>query len=200
MIRRGVLGGTFDPVHFGHLLSAEQAREHLDLDRVVFVPAGTPPHKRSRSTTPVGHRLRMLELAIQDNPHFEISRVDLDRPGPHYTADMLELLAQAWGPQVELWFIMGIDSLIELTSWHQPQRLIQHARLAVAERPGFPLDLHQLQHAIPGVMERIHFIPIPELEISSSDLQTRAREGRSLLYLVPGEVEAYIRQHRLYRA
>lgn len=199
MIRRGVLGGTFDPVHFGHLLSAEQAREHLELDRVVFVPAGEPPHKRARSTTPIEHRLRMLELAIGDQPHFEISRIDLDRPGPHYTADMVQLLSQEWGAEVELWFIMGIDSLADLTNWHEPERIIEHARLVVTERQGFPLDLHRLQQAVPDIMERLHFIPIPELEISSSDLQTRVRQGRSIRYMVPGEVEAYILQKGLYR-
>lgn len=199
-VGRGVLGGTFDPPHLGHLLSAEQALEHLDLDRVVFVPAGQPPHKRDRETTAVEHRLAMLELAIQGSGHFEVSRVDLDRPGPHYTADTLEILAAGWGPGVEIWFVMGIDSLADLTEWHEPGRIVRAARLAVAERPGVPIDLHRLQHAIPGIMERVHFIPIPELEIASSDLQERVRRGRSIRYMVPERVEAYIREHRLYGA
>lgn len=199
-VRRGVLGGTFDPVHLGHLLAAQQVLEHLELERVYFAPAARPPHKLERQATAVEHRLRMLELAVEGNPDFAISRVDLDRPGPHYSADTVEILQREWGPEAQLWFILGADSLGDLSSWHQPERLVRTAWLAVVERPGYELELHELQHAVPGVIERIHFVPIPEMEISSSDLQERVRQGRSIRYLVPDAVEAYIRHHRLYRA
>lgn len=199
MSRRGVLGGTFDPIHLGHLVAAQEALEHLSLDRVVFVPAGEPPHKQGRPLSAVGHRLRMLELGLEGNERFQISPIDLERPGPHYSADTVEILAREWGPEMEIWFIMGMDSLRDLGSWHEPQRLIRTARLAVAERPGVQLDLHRLQHEIPGLMERLHFLPIPEVEISSSDLQARVAEGRSIRYMVPDKVEAYIREQGLYR-
>jgi nicotinate-nucleotide adenylyltransferase len=197
--RLGVFGGTFDPIHHGHLVAAEEARQQLALDKVLFVPAGLPPHKPARPISPAGHRLRMVELAIAGKGHFAVSRVDVDRPEPSYTAHTLELLRAKWGPGPRLFFIEGNDSLKDIVHWYQPQRLIELCELAVVARPNSEIDLAGLERQLPGITERIHWVNIPLLEISSSDLRARVRAGRSISFLVPREVEAYIRQHRLYR-
>jgi nicotinate-nucleotide adenylyltransferase len=197
--RLGIYGGTFDPIHHGHLLAAEEARHQLALDKVLFVPAGVPPHKPTRPISPASHRVRMVELAIAGNAHFALSRVDVDRPAPSYTVDTLELLRAEWGPGPRFFFIEGPDSLSDLVSWYQPQRLIELCELAVVERPGSEIDLASLEKRLPGLSDRIYLVKTPLLEISSSDLRTRVRAGRSISYLVPSEVEAYIRQHGLYR-
>lgn len=200
MIRRlGILGGTFDPVHHAHLVAAQEAQHQLVLDRVLFVPAGDPPHKPSQPLSPTHHRLRMLELAIADQPHFAISRVDLDRPGPCYTVDTLALLRSEWGPGPTFFFVEGSDSLADMPSWYQPQRLLELCELVVVERPGVELDLSQLKRQLPGITSRIHWVQMPLLEISSTGLRTRVRAGRPISYLVPPAVEVYIREHGLYR-
>ena len=200
LVRRlGILGGTFDPIHHGHLLAAEEARYQLALDRVLFVPAGVPPHKPARPISPASHRVRMVELAIAGKSHFTLSRVDVDRPDPCYTVDTLELLRAEWGPDPRFFFIEGADSLSDIAGWYQPRRLIELCELAVVERPGFAIDLASLEKRLPGLTDRLHLVKMPLLEISSSDLRARVRAGRSISYLVPREVEAYVRQHRLYR-
>jgi nicotinate-nucleotide adenylyltransferase len=199
-LRLGVLGGTFDPIHFGHLLAAEEARVTLRLDRVLFAPAGDPPHKQGYAILPVTHRLRMVRLAIADNPAFEISTVDLDRPGPHYTVDTIQLLCDKWDTGAdETFFIMGVDSLAHLLTWHQPDQLIELCRLAVVARPGYRADLVKLEAAMPDVSRRLDWVEMPVLGISSSDLQRRVREERSIRYQVPAAVAEYVTEHRLYR-
>lgn len=197
--RLGILGGTFDPIHHGHLLAAEEARYQLALDRVLFVPAGSPPHKTKRAITPAHHRLRMVELAIAGKPYFGLSRVDLERPGPHYTVDTLALLRAEWGPEPAFFFIEGNDSLLDVPDWRQPWQLIELCELAVVTRPGAEIDLVELERQVPGLTARIHWVPMPLLQISSSDLRVRVREGRSISYLVPPAVEAYVEAHGLYR-
>ncbi len=196
--RLGIFGGTFDPIHHGHLVAAEEARQQLALDKVLFVPAGLPPHKPSGPISPAGHRLRMVELAIAGKAYFAVSRVDVDRSGPCYTVDTLELLRAEWGMGPRFFFIEGNDSLSDIACWYQPQRLIELCELAVVVRPGSEIDLAELERQLPGLTGRIHWVKMPILEISSSDLRARVRAGRSISYLVPREVEAYIRQHRLY--
>jgi nicotinate-nucleotide adenylyltransferase len=199
VIRRlGILGGTFDPIHHGHLVAAEEAHHQLQLDQVLFVPAGAPPHKPSRPISPAHHRLRMVELAIAGKPYLAISRIDVDRPGPCYTVDTLELLRAEWGPEPTFFFIEGADSLADILTWYQPQRLIERCELAVVERPGVELDLPRLENHLPGLTARIHWVQMPRLEISSSDLRARVRAGRPIAYLVPAAVEAYIREQGLY--
>jgi nicotinate-nucleotide adenylyltransferase len=193
------MGGTFDPIHHGHLVVAEEAHHQLGLDLVLFVPVGQPPHKPNRPITPAHHRLRMIELAFADNPHFAISRVDVDRPGPCYTVDMLRLLRVEWGADPAFFFIEGTDSLTEMTTWYQPQQLIELCELVVVERPGVEVDLARLERQLPGLSSRIHWVRMPHLEISSSDLRARVRAGRPISYLVPAAVEVYILQHGLYR-
>ena len=199
MRKIGVIGGTFDPVHYGHLAAAEEARITLNLERVLFVVANVPPHKLDEEVTPVEHRLAMVRLAINSNPHFAISRVDVDRPGPSYTVDTVSILQEQWGQETEIYFIMGLDSLMELPTWHQPERLIQLCRLVVVRRPGFELDMAQLEASLPGISSRVEILDMPEMDISSSDLQERVREGLSIRYQVPPEVERYINDHELYR-
>jgi nicotinate-nucleotide adenylyltransferase len=198
-MRVGVLGGTFDPIHIGHLVSAEEAWGELELERVVFVPAGLPPHKLDHVVSPVEHRLAMVELAIVSNPHFAVSRVDIDRFGPCYTVDTIELLRDEWGPGAEIYFIMGSDSLLDILTWRNPRRLIRLCRFAVVSRSGYQVDLNELDALLPGVASRVQMLNAPELAISSTDIQRRVREGLSIKYQVPEAVEAYIYQHKLYR-
>ena len=199
-MRIGILGGTFDPIHIGHLILAEEARDQLGLEQVLLAPAADPPHKRQQGKSPAEHRVRMVELAIADNPHLALSRIDVDRPGPHYTLDMVRLLHAQHGPGAELYFLMGLDSLADLPTWHRPRELMQACRLAAFSRPGAAFDWASLEAALPGVRAQVIVLPMPLLEISGSDLRERARQGRSLRYQVPRPVEQYIAQHQLYRA
>lgn len=198
MRKIGVIGGTFDPIHYGHLAAAEEARVRMNLEQVLFVVAGIPPHKLDEEVTPVHHRLAIVSLAISSNPYFAISRVDVDRPGPSYTVDTISILQEQLGQEVEIHFIMGLDSLVELPTWHQPQRLIQLCRLVAVRRPGFEVDAAQLEPSIPGISARVEIIDMPEMDISSSELQDRVREGLPIKYQVPEGVERYIRAHGIY--
>ena len=195
----GVLGGTFDPPHYGHLVLAENARVQLRLDRVLFVPAGRQPLKSDRPITPAHHRAAMVEAAIAGNPAFALSPVDLARPGPHYTVETLALLRQEY-PETELFFLMGGDSLVDLLAWRDPVSIVRAATLAAMERPGYEPDMAALERAVPGLRDRLVWLDAPYLDISSSDLRRRARAGLPLRYLVPPPVEAYIREQRLYEA
>ena len=197
-MRVGVLGGTFDPIHIGHLVATEEVRAQLRLDRVVFVPAGLPPHKLTEHVSSVGHRLAMVKLAVASNPYFIVSHVDIDRFGPCYTVDTIELLRDEWGADVELYFIMGSDSLADILTWHRTERLIRLCRLAVVERPGYQVDMEELERLLPGITSRVHFINSPQLDISSTDIQRRVREGLPIKYQAPEAVENYIYEHDLY--
>jgi nicotinate-nucleotide adenylyltransferase len=197
--RVGVIGGTFDPIHYGHLAAAEEARVKVELEKVVFVVAGLPPHKLDEEVTPVEHRLAMVELGIQSNPYFELSRVDVDRPGPSYTVDTMSILQERFGEETELFFVMGLDSLVELPTWHEPHRLVRLCRLIAVSRPGFDVDLAGLESAVPGLSSRLETIDMPEVDISSTDLQRRVRVGLPIKYQVPEHVERYIQEHQLYK-
>lgn len=197
-VRIGILGGTFDPIHIGHLILAEEARDQLNLSVVYFVPAGDPPHKRDRRLAPVAHRLRMVELAIAENDCFRASRVDADRPGPHYTIDMVNIFKAQLPPGGELYFLMGYDSLADLPTWHQPQELVAACHLVALTRYNVPLDWQALEERLPGIQERVTLLDMPELEIASQHIQERLRRGRSIRYLVPDAVCRYIRKYALY--
>ncbi len=197
-MRIGILGGTFDPPHIGHLVIAEEARERLGLARVYFVPARQPPHKMHETVTPLQDRIEMLRLALDENAFFTLSLVEANRPGPSYTVDTIRELRREFPPASELFFIMGMDSLERLPTWHEPRQLIEMCRLAVLRRPGYAADLNALEEQIPGLKSRVVFIPAPELEISSTDLQARVRAGHSIEYMVPGGVAEYIQEHHLY--
>jgi len=198
MIRLGILGGTFDPPHIAHLVIADQARSQLSLSCVSLVPAGQPPHKLDRPITPIEHRLAMTQLAIAGDPGLALSRVDVDRPGPHYTADTLALL-RATHPDDELYLLIGSDSLRDLTAWREPARIVAQARLAVMRRPDADLDISRLESALPGISGRVEWLDAPWLDISSSDIQRRVRAGLSIRHLVPTAVERYIVEYGLYR-
>jgi nicotinate-nucleotide adenylyltransferase len=197
-VRVGVLGGSFDPVHIGHLILAEEARGRLDLAVVYFVPAGEPPHKRDRRLAPAEDRIAMIELALADNEHFRVSRVDVDRPGPHYTVDLVQIIQEQLPAGCELYFLMGFDSLAELPTWHEPARLIAACHLVALTRHDISVDWEKLEAALPGIRQRVTILDMPELEIASHQLQERIRAGRSIRYLVPDEVARYIREHGLY--
>lgn len=198
-MRVGVIGGTFDPIHIGHLIIAEEARVRLNLEKVVFVPAGLPPHKMENHVSPAEHRLEMVKLAIADNPYFSLSLVDVERFGPSFTVETIELLRQEWGPQAEIFFIMGQDSLVDILTWHKPQRLINLCRIVALSRPGFRVDMEELEKSLQGASSRIILLNSPEVAISSTDIQRRVREGLPIKYQVPEAVEEYIYKHGLYR-
>jgi len=193
----GVMGGTFDPIHIGHLAIGEEAREALSLEVVLFVPAGQPPHKPAGSVSAVEHRLAMVELAIADNPAFELSRIEVDRAGPSYTVDTVEALAR---DGEDLVLILSAETFGELPSWHEPERLFDAARMAVVPREGYPApDPAWLTEAFPGRETRVAYLEGPRLGLSSTAIRERVATGRSIRYLVPAAVEAYITEHDLYR-
>lgn len=198
MTRFGLLGGTFDPPHYGHLLGAQEAAWRLDLERVLFLPARQNPLKVGEAISCAEDRCEMVRLAIRENALFELSRADLERPGPSYTVDLLRSLQT---PQAELYFIIGSDILPELALWHAPADILRLAHLAVLTRAGSaPPDAHTLDHLFPSASSRVHVVGMPPVEISSTDLRARVRAHEPIRYLTPPAVEAYIAEHRLYRA
>jgi nicotinate-nucleotide adenylyltransferase len=203
--RVGILGGTFDPIHFGHLIIADEVREALQLDRVLFIPAAMPPHKLAEHVTPAVDRAAMVQLAIADNPGFSMSPIELERSGPSYTVDTLSDLAgeaARQGVDREFHFILSVETLAWFKSWHEPARLLKLARLAVVARPGAPMPVgRHLGALLPGgaaSMGRVECIETMLIAHSASDVRARVASGRSIRYLVPPAVEAYIRDHRLY--
>jgi nicotinate-nucleotide adenylyltransferase len=202
-MRIGVFGGTFDPVHLGHLILAEQCREQARLDRVLFIPAARPPHKQEQPLTAFAQRVEMLALALAGNPVFHIEELEKDRPGPSYTADTLAELGRRY-PGAELFLLVGSDTLHDLPYWHEPLRIAEQAGLLVMARPGgetpAPSALRSALHLPEGVDLRQELVQAPLIDIRSRDLRQRAAEGRSLRYLVPRAVEAYIADKQLYRA
>jgi nicotinate-nucleotide adenylyltransferase len=197
--RIGIFGGTFDPIHIGHLILAEEAWFQLKLDRVYLVPAGDPPHKREQRLAPVEHRIRMAQLATRDSDYIRVSRIDADRPGPHYTADMVRLVRQRVDAQVELYFLMGMDSLRDLPNWHEARWLVDNCHLVALSRHDVVIDWAYLNQALPGIQERVIILDMPELEIASNTIRQRFRMGQPVRYQVPRLVEEYMREHNLYR-
>ena len=195
-----MLGGTFDPIHHGHLAAAEECRIALGLDLVLFMPAGEPPHKRGRRVSSALDRVAMVELAIASNPRFGLSRIDVDRIGPSYTVGALEELRAEWGAEAQLWFLMGADSLADILTWREPERLIQLARVAAFNRPGAPDPAPaRLEARLPGARDRIDVVEMPDLAVSATDLRARVGAGRPIKYQLPEEVERYVAERGLYR-
>ena len=196
--RLGVLGGTFDPPHIGHLVLAAEALDQLKLDRLLWVLTPDPPHKRHRQITPVEIRLELVRAALAGNPVLELSRVDLDRPSPHYAADTVRLLGQAY-PGWALFYLMGGDSLRDLPLWHAPQAFLDGCHgLGVMRRPGVPADLSDIEARLPGVTARVHWIEAPLVEISSSDIRQRIAQGRPYRYFLPAPVFRLVQKYHLY--
>lgn len=198
MTRIGILGGTFDPIHYGHLVIAEDARVYLHLEKVLIVPAYQPPHKPQGSYSTFEYRVRMVELAIARNPYLAISLIETHLPVPSYTTDTVRALQVELGADAELYFIMGMDSLANILTWHKPEDLLRLCRIVVAERAGYQVDIAKLEKGLPGLQERLELIDTPELSISSTDLQRRVRCGLSIRYQLPLAVESYIHRHQLY--
>ena len=195
----GIMGGTFDPIHFGHLSMAESAREIFTLDEVLFIPAAKPPHKVEKNITPEVHRLMMTYLATQSNKFFQVSPMEFLREGLSYTLDTIDALNKKFGAGTELFFIIGADSMADLYKWHKAQELVQKVHFIAAARPGVEVNLDELQKFFGAEgMAHIHQIISPELEISSTELRERVKAGRSIKYLVPEVVEEYIFKERLY--
>jgi nicotinate-nucleotide adenylyltransferase len=193
----GLLGGTFDPVHHGHLAIAEEAREVLGLQRVLFIPAANPPHKRDRAITPGEQRLAMLELAVADNPAFGVSRIELDRGDVSYTVDTLEALRESGVS--DPWFILSSEALEGFPEWRRPDRILELCRLLVVPRAGHAGDKrHRVIERFRGREDRFAFLPGPLLPISGSVVRRRVAAGRSVRYLVPDPVIRYLNDHRLY--
>ena len=195
----GVLGGTFDPIHVGHLLVAEEARARLNLTETLFVPAGQPWLKADNLILPAEHRVEMVRLAIADKPYFKLSTMEIERAGPTYTVDTMAELQAQLGAGDELFFILGWDNLIQLPQWREPSRLIKMCRLLVVPRVGYPdPDLDSLEAAIPGLSQRVILLDQPQRDINASEIRQRVAQGLSIDHLVPEPVERYIKQHRLY--
>ena len=198
----GVLGGTFDPIHLGHLIVAEDIRQKLGLGEVLFVPAGRPwlKLKEEQPISVAEHRLAMVRLAIASNPYFKVSTLEIDRPGLSYSIDTVLELKAKLGAGAEIYFIVGPDALAELHRWKNPGRLVEICQVVGIGRPGHAqTDLHILESSIPGVSQRIMLVDVPQIDISSTEIRKRVAQGLSIRYLVPEAVEKYIVEHRLYR-
>jgi nicotinate-nucleotide adenylyltransferase len=197
--RLGLFGGTFDPPHVGHLILASEARAQLELTRVLWTVTPDPPHKQDQMITPLEHRLAMVKLAIQDNPLFELSDIELNRPGPHYTVDTIHLLAKQ-NPQAEIVPIIGGDSLQDLPTWHDPQELVYAAHwVGVMRRPGEEPNLNELESELPGITSKVHYVNAPLLEIASREIRNRVAAGQPYRYYLPVPVFHYINDHHLYK-
>jgi nicotinate-nucleotide adenylyltransferase len=197
--RVGLFGGTFDPPHVGHLILASEAKSQLELTRVLWTVTPEPPHKQDQSITPLEHRLAMVKLAIQDNPSFELSEIELERPGPHYTVDTIRLLAQK-NPDAQIVPIIGGDSLHDLPTWHQPQEFLYAAHwVGVMRRPGEETNLDALERELPGIRSKVHYVDAPLLEIASHEIRERVATGKPFRYYLPQPVYDYINEHHLYQ-
>ena len=195
----GVFGGTFDPIHLAHLAVAEAARDAFGLRRVLFIPAAQPPHKPGRDISPVEDRLAMVEAAVEGNPAFEISRLEIERSGPSYTVDTLTALCEA-APGDRLALILSAESYSEFESWHEPRRILDLAALVVAPRVGYAdADPDLIARQFPEARVTVAFMDGPRIRLSASEIRQRAADGRSVRYLVPDAVAAYIGDHDLYQ-
>lgn len=202
MKRYGIMGGTFDPIHYGHLVAAEEARAVFDLESVFFVPSGRPPHKKERPISRSEDRYLMTVLATATNPAFRVSRVDIDRPGYSYTVDTIATFREKLGSDCELCFITGADAILEILSWKEMERIFSYSLLIAATRPGY--DLKHLKSEFgpqwQQYKERIKLIEVPALAISSSEIRRRVNASEPIRYLLPEGVAEYIYKHQLYGA
>ena len=189
-----IMGGTFNPIHNAHLLSAEQVHDGLGYDKILFIPSARPPHKEPLDIIDPEHRYQMTRLAIEDNPDFEVSRIELDRNGASYAIQTIKELQSIYGNGCELAWIIGADSLIEFTIWKDFDELLETCHFIATTRPNYCID-----KAIPNIHNRVQVYSITGFNISASEIRERVREGRSIRYLVPDAVEDYIHQHELYR-
>ncbi|MFC2047698.1 nicotinate-nucleotide adenylyltransferase [Chloroflexota bacterium] len=195
----GVLGGTFDPIHRGHLIVAEETKVRLNLAEILFVPAGQPWLKANNSISAVEHRVQMVRLAIADKPYFKLSPMEIERAGPSYTIDTIAELLGQLGDEDALFFILGCDNLAQLPQWKEPSRLIELCRLVAVPRVGYlPPDLTSLEASIPGLSQSVILLNTPEVDINASVIRNRVNQGLSIRHLVPETIDRYIKQHKMY--
>ena len=197
--RIGIFGGTFDPVHVGHLVIASECLHVLELDRLAFVPSASPPHKPDQKLSDSADRFAMLALAIHERPRLTVDSIEFEREGPSFTVDTLREYHRR-EPGADLIFIMGADSLRELHLWRDPAGILARAEVAVARRPGVAIDLDEVDARIPGASSRIRIVDVPLIGVSSSDIRRRVRADEPIAYQVPWRVEEYIRNHCLYKS
>jgi nicotinate-nucleotide adenylyltransferase len=196
--RLGVMGGTFDPIHYGHLVAAEEALEQFRLDEVVFVPTGQPWMKEHEVVSPAEDRYLMTVIATASNPKFSVSRVEVDRDGATYTVDTLRSLREEQGAGTDLFFISGADAILEILHWREPQELFDLAHFIAATRPGYDLA-HFEEDAASSVRSEVTVMHVPALAISSTDIRARIADGHPIRYLVPEGVKSYVEKAGLYR-
>ena len=200
--RIAIMGGTFDPIHYGHLVTAEAVRSMYDVERVIFIPTGSPPHK---STPPdvshSEHRYLMTVLATYNNPFFDISRIEIDRPGITYTIDTIAQIREICNDQIKIYFITGADAVSEIINWKDSEQLLKMCSFIAVTRPGYNKD--KLRGQVNSIkldyQSRLHYLEVPELDISSSDIRERVRTGKPIKYMLPLEVEDYIAKNALYK-
>lgn len=197
-MRIGIFGGTFDPPHLGHLILAAEAFDQLRLDRLLWVLTPDPPHKKGMLIHPMEQRVEMVNAAIEDNPSFELSRIEIDRPGPHYAEDTVHLLGKQF-PNADLFFLMGGDSLHDLPTWHEPMAFIQACSgLGVMRRPGDEIDLQLIESELPGISKKVNFIDAPLLEISARQIRYRIVANKPFRYYLPPSVYQIIQANNYY--
>lgn len=196
----GILGGTFDPIHIGHLIIAEEARYQLGLDRVIFLPAGKPYFKKDRIVSTKSDRLEMIKLGIKDNPKFEVSEFELDREGPTYSIDSITRLKKELGGDVDLYFLIGLDALADMHKWKHPAELIEMCQVIGLTRPSYPdFDWANIESKIAGASQKIRIIEVSQVGVSSTDVRMMVAGDISVRYLVPDAVVRYIEEHGLYK-
>ena len=200
--RVGIMGGTFDPIHMGHLVTAEAARSKFNLNKVVFVPSGQPPHKKGKVITDKEHRYLMTVLATAANPYFEVSRTEIDRPGESYAIDTVRYIRSKMNPDSELYFITGADAIIEIVTWKDMEELFANCIFIAATRPGYNLEemnKQLLKKLSPENLAKIIPLEVPAMAISSTDIRRRVKEERTIKYLLPESVENFIKKNDLYK-
>ncbi len=196
----GISGGTFNPIHYGHLIVAEMVRDEFGLEKILFVPSGMPPHKNLRDVAGAEHRFNMVQQAVKNNPYFFESRVEVERGGYTYTIDTLKNLRQTYGKDAKLYYIIGADVLSDLLTWRNYQEVFGICEFIAVLRPGNGIEVfnRQMEYLRDTFGAVIHFIDTPLIEISSTEIRNRIRQGKSIKYLVPEAVEDYIKENRLY--
>lgn len=196
----GLMGGTFDPIHIGHLVTAEEARQQFSLDYVIFIPAGVPPHKEKKEVTPAEHRCLMTTLAVMSNPSFIVSRIEVDKREPSYSIDTIRYFSTCGAPGANLFFITGADAILEILTWKDYPELLRLCTFIAVTRPEYPLEkLDEATDLPPELISKIHLLEIPALAISSTFIRKRVALGKTIKYLTPEPVEQYIKKHSLYK-